>query len=78
MSSIVDSAREILAGLAPEIPSEEITDNANLADDLRLDPLTRYALAFQLERALKIQIPDTRIEKARTITDLVTEDNPSE
>ena len=78
MSSIVDSAREILAGLAPEIPSDEITDNADLADDLRLDPLTRYALAFQLERVLKIQIPDTRIENARTITDLVTEDNPAE
>lgn len=78
MSSIVDSAREILAGLAPEIPSEEITESAHFADDLRLDPLTRYALAFQLERALKIQIPDTRIENARTITDLVTEDNPAE
>lgn len=77
MTSIVDNAREILAGLAPEIPSEEIQEDADLTADLQLDPLTRYALAFQLERALKIQIPDSRIETARTITDLVTEEDPS-
>lgn len=74
MSSIVVTARDILAGLAPEIPPDEITDDADLEGDLRLDPLTKYALAFQLERSLKIQIPDSRIEEARTIAELVAHD----
>lgn len=67
----IDTVREILAGLAPEISPDEVTADADLIDDLRLDPLTRYALAFSLERALMIQIPDERIAAARTVADLL-------
>ena len=77
MTELVTSAREILAGLAPEIAAEEITEHAELARDLRLDPLTRYALAFQLERALKIHIPDSRIANAGTLADLVEPETPA-
>lgn len=73
MTSTIDAARDILQTLAPEIPAEEITEDADISTDLRLDPLTKYALAFQLERALRITIPDSRIEQANTIPDLVVE-----
>lgn len=53
-----------------------MTAEADLVDDLRLDPLTRYALAFALERALSIQIPDSRVAQARTIAELL-EDSAS-
>lgn len=69
----IDTVREILQGLAPEISSDEVTTDADFVDDLRLDPLTRYALAFSLERALKVQIPDERIKHARTVADLLTD-----
>lgn len=72
----IETAREILAGLAPEISPDEVTAEADLVDDLRLDPLTRYALAFALERALSIQIPDSRVAQARTIAELL-EDSAS-
>lgn len=75
MSSTIDTARDILATLAPEIPAGEITEEANLVEDLRLDPVTKFALAVQLERALKISIPDSRTEQAATIPDLVNDEN---
>lgn len=74
MSSTLDKAREILASLAPEIPEDEITKDADLKENLRLDPVTIYALAVNLERALKIQIPDSQIESARTIADLAADE----
>lgn len=74
MASTTDMAREILAGLAPEIPADEITLDADMVDGLRLDPLTIHALAFSLERALKISIPDARIAAARAINDLVRDE----
>ncbi|MBM9433198.1 acyl carrier protein [Flaviflexus equikiangi] len=77
MSSYVDSAREVLAGLAPEIPGDDVTEDADFIDDLRLDPLTRYALAFNLERILKVQIPDSRVESARTLAELVADTQAS-
>jgi len=75
MSSTIDTARDILATLAPEIPADKITEEANLFEDLRLDPVTKFALAVHLERALKISIPDSRIEQAATIPDLVNDEN---
>ncbi|WP_054953456.1 acyl carrier protein [Flaviflexus massiliensis] len=74
MTSTIEVARDILHTLAPEIAVEEITETTDLEADLQLDPLTKYALAFRLERALKVTIPDSRIEQAKTILALIAED----
>ena len=70
MDEIVTKAREILTTLAPEIPGEELTWEADLKADLGLDDVSIFVLATGLEREMGRQIPDTQICAAHTLADL--------
>lgn len=64
----MDICRDIFAELAPEIPTDEIHADATF-EELELDPVTRFAFIVQLERALKIEIPDERARQAVALKD---------
>lgn len=48
----------------------QATPDANLADDLGADSLDVIEIAMELERVLKIYIPDEATEQVHTVQDL--------
>ncbi|MCI7552254.1 MAG: hypothetical protein PUK40_02190 [Actinomycetaceae bacterium] len=64
--------RTLLAHIAPEIPEDEIVLNARLREDLRLDTVSIWALATQLEALARVEITDHDIRAATDIESLCT------
>lgn len=64
--------RVALATVASEIPEDEIVPSANIDDDLRLDLVSRWALARELEHMTNSRLVDADIRAAQTIADFMT------
>lgn len=64
--------RVALDDIAPEIPEDEIHPQARLHEDLRLDTVSIWALAVNLEKLARIEIPDVSISSATTIDDFIS------
>lgn len=63
--------RVSLADIAPEIPEQEIVPDARIFEDLRLDLVTKWALAVELERITKSELLDREIHAAATVSDFI-------
>jgi acyl carrier protein len=53
------------------IDAEQVTEQANLADDLGLDSLDTVELTVAIEERYSIEIPDAELEGVVTIGDAV-------
>lgn len=53
-----------------ELPVEEVTDDANLADDLDLDSLAAMEIAVLLEKKYRIKINDEEIKGLTTLASI--------
>lgn len=51
------------------IDREQVTEQADLAQDLGLDSLDTVELTVGLEEKLSIEIPDSELEGVRTVSD---------
>jgi acyl carrier protein len=54
------------------IPSENITLQSTLVEDLGLDSLDRVSIAFDLEEKYDIEIPENKLEQIKTVQDMVS------
>ncbi|MDR6938974.1 hypothetical protein [Arcanobacterium hippocoleae] len=63
--------RVALAEISPEIPETEIYPAARLDSDLRLDLVSKWALAVELERLTKTEIKDAAIHAAVDVEDFM-------
>ncbi|WP_030562930.1 acyl carrier protein [Streptomyces aureocirculatus] len=50
-----------------ELPTEEVTDEANLRTDLAVDSLTAMEVAVQLEKKYRIKIDEEEIKSLTTL-----------
>nr|WP_246259044.1 phosphopantetheine-binding protein [Streptomyces typhae] len=50
-----------------ELPTEEVTDEANLKTDLAVDSLTAMEVAVQLEKKYRIKIDEEEIKSLTTL-----------
>lgn len=71
MSERLEQVRSLLATIAPEIDPSEIIPEASITGDLRLDTVSRFALAVGLERETKKTVADEAVCEAETIGDLM-------
>lgn len=71
MSELMEHVTALLATIAPEIGEEEIIPEASIDGDLRLDEVSRFALAVGLERQTKTTVADEKICGAKTLSDLI-------
>ena len=65
-----DKVTEILDGYT-EVRKEEMTPDMLLVDDRGLNSVSYFAIVFDLEDALDIEIPDDAVKTIKTIRDLV-------
>ncbi len=69
-NEILNTIRNLLAVIAPEIPSSAIIPEASCID-LGLDIVTHWALANALEHEMKIKIIDKDIKAVAKINDFM-------
>ncbi len=69
----MDSKRDVVAFLMEylEIGEEELIPEADLVDDLGVDPGEMVSLVRGLGKRLSIEVSDEEISKVRTVQDLV-------
>jgi acyl carrier protein len=63
------TVREIIARIA-EI-STDFSANANLRNELDVDSFRAAEIAFEIERVLKIKLPDDRYAAAQNLNDIL-------
>lgn len=62
----IEELRELIAEEL-ELPAEEVTDDAQLADDLDVDSLSAMEIAVLLEKKYKIKINEDEIKTLSTL-----------
>ncbi len=65
-----EKVREIIARIA-EIPADFSAD-AHLRNDLDVDSFRAAEIAFEIERVLKIKLPDERYAAAQTLNEILS------
>lgn len=67
MSSVnIEELRTLIAEEL-ELPAEDVTDEADLANDLEVDSLTAMEIAVQLEKKYQIKIGDEEIKSLTSL-----------
>lgn len=54
-----------------EIDANEITLDANLSTDLKVDSLDKYEFGYAMEDEFEIKIPDEKMQELKTVRDYV-------
>jgi acyl carrier protein len=55
-----------------EVEAAEVTESANFIEDLNADSLDLVELIMEVEEEFEATIPDTEVEKLRTVGDAVS------
>jgi acyl carrier protein len=69
LAKIKEEARALVAEIA-ELSVEEITDEANFADDLGVDSMLALEIIASLEKKYKLVIPEDKIPTIRSFGDV--------
>ncbi len=64
------TVREIIARIAE--CSADFSADANLREELDVDSYRAAELAFELERVLKVKLPEERYAAAQTLNDILS------
>ena len=67
---MIEQIKKVLVD-ALNIDEETITPEANLKDDLGIDPLAAVELALELETEFDIRIEDDELAKLETVQDII-------